>query len=345
MDKILAKHLADAFLLLKSDVEDSVIEDTDIINYDTYEVKENKYYLKINKNIVVSEAIGYWKDKPVINYNNGKYVLLETAQNIVKINKLGLGDHNINSTPEINKEKEEKKITQNLLNSISSIIKNNKPEINKSQEVSVPVVKKEKIVKKPINRETTNKETSIDKPISQYTELLKKSENNSEQLPFVKNTIEDDFFALLDKNRDDVRVKKFFNYHTELAKKELFAINEKFAQQQMSRAMESGGGTNALQLANGGTISGDLIIDGNLTVTGGFDTGQNLTKKVFKIGNGTDTDYVINHTLGTKDVVVNVYDNNDEIVLASVKNISVNETLISFSSVINNEDIKVVIIG
>ena len=345
MDKILAKHLADAFLLLKSNVEESVIEDTDIISYDTYEVKDNLYHLKINKNTIISEGIGYWKDKPVINYNSGKYVLLETSQNIVKINKLGLSDNNINSTPEINKEKEEKKITQNLLNSISSIIKNNKPEINKSQEVYVPQIKKEKNVKKPINRETPIKEPAIDKPVSQYTELLKKSENNSEQIPFNKTTVEEDFFSLLDNNRDDPRVKKFFNYHTELAKKELFAINEKFAQQNMSRAMESGGGTNALQLANGGTITGDLVIDGNLTVTGGFDTGQNLTKKVFKIGNGNDKDYVINHSLGTKDVLVNVYDINDEIVLASVKNISSNETLISFSCVINTEEIKVIIIG
>ena len=345
MDNILAKHRADEFLLLNNNMKDHTSEDNDIIQYDSYEVKENVYHLKINKKIIISETLGYWKDKPIINYNNKKYVLLENGQNIIKINKLGSADNSINKDPEFNKEKAERKITHNLINSIASIIKNNKPEIDKKPaliNVDKPV---DKIVKTPVIPTQVDKKIVKKDPVNQYTELLKKSENASDQLPIVKKTVEEDFFSVLDKNRDDPRIKKFFNYHQELAKKEIFAITEKFTQQQMSRAMESGGGTNAMQFANGGTMQGDLSIQGDINITGNINGPNFLIKKVFTIGNNTDTDYVIIHAIGSKDVVVTVYDENDEMVLASIKNISSNETLVSFSVTIPTDSMRVVIVG
>ena len=65
-------------------------------------------------------------------------------------------------------------------------------------------------------------------------------------------------------------------------------------------------------------------------------------KLVFIIGNDTDTDYVVDHNFNTKDLIITMYDSNDEIVLAGAKNINVNQTLITFSEP-PVENIKVVI--
>ena len=292
MDNILAKHLADAFLLLKK--EPTVNQD--IIEYGNFEIFDNKYHLEINKNTIVSERVGYWKDKPVLLFNNYKYVLLENSHNIIKIDKLGLDDNSINNRPEINKEQEEKKITDNLINSISNIIKNNKPVIDKT-----PVIVKSSVITKPIqkpevfikNRETVApKAEPITPPpvVAPYVELLKKSENVSQQIPQTVSTVEDDFFSLLEKHKDDKRITKFFNYHSELAKKELFAITEKFNKQQKIISSEGGGGTNAMQFAKGGIMGGDLTIEGNVSITGILTGGGILNKKIFTIGNNIDNE-------------------------------------------------------
>jgi hypothetical protein len=87
-------------------------------------------------------------------------------------------------------------------------------------------------------------------------------------------------------------------------------------------------------------MEGDLTITNNLSVLGNI-YGILNNKRVFNIGNNIDTDYVLDHNFNTKDLVISVYDSNDEIVLASVKNINLNQTLVSFNEPIEN--IKVVI--
>lgn len=302
MDSVLTKHLASAFLLPKKENVILANENDNYLKYHSCKLIDNQYYIKLDNDVVVSENKGYWKNKPIIEYNNNKYILLENSNSLVNLDNVGNDNKDITIKPK-------------------EIIKEKNP----------PVKKKEpKLISIPLNKPST----------ASYITTKATNEDREEK----KETVNSNILETLDKHKDDPRVKNFFNYHTELAKKEIFAITEKFAQQQMSRAMESGGGTNAVQYANGGTMNGDLIIDGNLTVTGSI-TNSGLAKKTFLIGNNSDTEFTVTHNLGTKDLSVTLYDNTDEIVLASVKNISSNETKITFNIIIPINGIKVVIIG
>ena len=116
--------------------------------------------------------------------------------------------------------------------------------------------------------------------------------------------------------------------------------------------MEGGGGTNAVQYSNGGSMNGKLIINDDLEVTGtiygtvdGGGGGGVVDKKTFLIGDGVNSEFVLNHSLNTYDVIVQIYDNlTKEAVNAFIKNISPNETLINFSRIIGVDSYRVVII-
>jgi hypothetical protein len=199
-------------------------------------------------------------------------------------------------------------------------------------------------------------EPKEDSVISSYIKGLKTADNHKDEIPkvdpnvaeYIKSdkpkTIEDEIFSIFDSKKDDPRIKRFFSYFADQTKKEVHEINEKYSQQYFAKILETsgGGGTSnsAVDYAKGGTMEGDLTITNNLSVLGNI-YGILNNKRVFNIGNNVDTDYVLDHNFGTKDLVISVYDVNDEIVLASVKNINTNQTLISFSEPIEN--IKVVI--
>lgn len=150
-----------------------------------------------------------------------------------------------------------------------------------------------------------------------YVKTIKDSESSAPE------PVNDDnaFFKFLDKHKDDSRVKNFFNYHSETMKKELFSITEKFSKAHKLWLAESGGG-------------------------GGGYNSSSSSKVVKTIGNGIDTDYVIEHGLQTKDLVITVYDTfTDEIVICSAKNISPDTTLISFQDPLPENSLRVVIIA
>lgn len=319
MDQILQKHLLNKILFSGSDsAEINNIHD-DIIYYNSYKRVDNSFYIKINEDVLISEGIGCWKNKPVLSYKNKKYVLLENSKSIVNIKNFGV--EKLDPLPKPIEVKKEEIV-------IPKKVEEKKPSEPEKKVQSV-------IVKTP--EQEKKKESDYVSGLKAQDESPKETVTKSSEDP------EELFFSILDKKRDDPRIKKFFNYHSDLAKKELFAITEKFTREQMSRAMESGGGTNSVQYSNGGSMHGDLIIDGNLTVTGTSNIGT--TKKVFYIGNGTDNEYLLVHSLNTKDIFVTMYDSNDEMVIGNVKNISLNETKVSFANPIDTNSIKVVVIG
>lgn len=279
--------------------------DKNNIAFSSYKIIDEKFYIKAYNQVIVSKVKGYWNNKPVITVNGERYALLEGSKSLVNLNSIGV----TTLTPEPLKEE---------------------VEANQDNETV-------KEIKSP--NSTPGSSTTRG-----YLPKQKASESS------VSTTSEEDkFFKTLEQFKDDPRLKQIFNYHAELAKKEIFQITEKFTQQQMARAMESGGGTNAVQYANGGTMKGNLVIDGNLSVVGKINEGtanNDVTaKKIFLIGDNTSKEYTVTHGLDTKDVLVALYDTNDEQVFASVKNISLNETKITFSVPITTNSIKVVIIG
>jgi hypothetical protein len=99
MDKILEKHLANALVLVKSDLNIS-IPDENIIPYDTCILEDNKYEIKTEFDIIKSDIVGYWKDKPIISYNRTKYAILENSNTIVKLKSLNVTDDKIRNEPE-----------------------------------------------------------------------------------------------------------------------------------------------------------------------------------------------------------------------------------------------------
>ena len=405
MDDIPAIHPTSTLLLSKKEEKTKMFNIDTIIPYYSYKTIDNLFYIKIDGDTIVSENKGYWKDKPILEYNNNKYVLLEASSNIVRIDNLGITPESV--TPHVmDTKRKEEQISNNLLKSIRDIITTSKPLVKQKEK---PIVKKQKFVKNvstpseleikavldtnPVSNLTAMKDVmepldsnlpqefeqelkpeipspekivkSVDEilpketngnhsVISAYVNTLKRSDQQTKKEPksdtntinYIDNskpkTIEEELFTLLDIKKDDPRIKRLFSHYTEQTKKEVHEINEKYSKQYLAKFLEnSGGGTNAVQYANGGTMDGDLTITSNLSVFGTV-YGNIDNKRVFNIGNSVDTDYVLNHDFNTKDLVVSVYDENDEIVLTSIKNINLNQTLITFTSPVLN--IKVVII-
>lgn len=328
MDQILAKHLANIFLLPKEEKTLDYITDS-FIPYHSYKKIDNQFYIKLENDTIISESKELWNNKPIIYFNQEKYVLLENSKSIVKLDTLNnSGEISFVTKPIVKVEKPKDDFIQ---------IKPPEEKIEKTKEEKSKEEKEEpRLISIPLNTKNST---------ATYIDDIKKTDESSEEKT---NTSKDtDIISTLIKYKDDPRVKSFFNYHSELAKKEIFSITEKFSQLQMARAMESGGGTNAVQFANGGSMNGDLLVDGNITFTGnisGNGIGGGITKKIFNIGNGIDTEYILVHSLGTKNVLVSVYDENDEMVQASIKNISLNETKVSFSMPISSNAIKVIIV-
>lgn len=366
MDKILEKHLANALVLVKSDLNIS-IPDENIIPYDTCILEDNKYEIKTEFDIIKSDIVGYWKDKPIISYNRTKYAILENSNTIVKLKSLNVTDDKIRSEPE-----KVKNIISLFPNRNLIVNRVRKPELLPVK-VEPPVVLPNPIPA-PLPKPEVKPEPNPDVVANQVTDLLpkKEKENNSVISAYVNTlkktdqqtkepevkpstaeyietnkpkSIEEELFSLLDSKKDDPRIKRLFSYYSDQTKKEVHEINEKYSKQYLAKILETsgGGGTSnsAVDYSKGGIIEGDLTINANLSVVGGTIYGNLDNKRVFNIGNATDTDYVIDHNLNTKDLVISLYDSEDEMVLASVKNINLNQTLISFSMPVTN--IKVVI--
>lgn len=362
MDKILEKHLASALVLAKSDLNIS-IPDENIISYESCTLEENIYKVTTEYDTFTSEIIGYWKDKPIISYNRTKYAVLENSNTIIKLKSLNVGDDKIKKEPEdVPKNIVPIFPDKNLVPKQPSRLKS-KPVITtppvvmpKPEPLAVtePVVVKQEVntpdpqnIAKQLDELLPKKDTPSNSTISSYVNTLKKSDEHKEDKPEEKvdtasyiqsdkpKSVEDELFTLFDTKKDDPRFKRFFGHYSDQNKKEVHEINEKYAKQYMAKILETsgGGGTSnsAVDYSKGGIITGDLTITNNLSVLGNL-YAQIDNKRVFNIGNNTDTNYILDHNFNTKDLIITMYDSNDELVLAGAKNINLNQTLITFSA-------------
>lgn len=339
MDDILAKHLAKN-LLFKENKNSVIQKQNKKRDFYNYKLIEGKYYINAESGIFVSEKIGIWKNKDVVSVNGNKFVVMESSNTMIPLNHLSKEEFESNFVSSENIKKRSPDVNSN-----STFLQTSKKE--KTSKTSQTEVTPTKELPKVIQRKKAPEEIST----KQYIKDIKTSTNSKN----VEEDAEEDaetksFFDLLEKKKDDPRVKKFFNYHADAMKKEFTQIIEKVKTSQFARAMESGGGTNAVQYANGGTMNGNLtvteqIIGDIVTDTSGR---QLVYKKTFNIiGNGTDDEFTFTHNFNTKDILINVYDsNNYALVTISSINIDNNNTKISFPNILNvGENYRVILMA
>lgn len=177
----------------------------------------------------------------------------------------------------------------------------------------------------------------------------------------IKQHIESAILQMLSNDKSD-NFTKFFDLYTEGFKRDMIKYTEKISRRETYRVMESGGGTNAAQYANGGTMDGNLVVTGevnashlagtlslsslqqdgatdgqvlgwNNTLGHWIPTSSNSKVSTF-VGDGASSSFVIAHNRGTKLLIHQMYDATTfEVVTPSIQNIDNNNTKIEFSFV------------
>jgi len=284
----------------------------DEIYFDVFEIKTKQYQIikekKEEKNGLPVVELDVTVDNVV--FKNVKFQL--TKENVVKINQNTLNRRNASI----------------IENKIPLINKNNKPALIKEQNLS----------KKP-----------IEKPVKEELKKIIQKESKTGLIKqLIKENTEELFRELLLTDNGDKQIQKFFEGYTNSFKKSFVEMAEKIARRESLRFSESGGGSNAVQYANGGTMDGDLTVTQTIVAESITDTkGRQLVSKlVFNImGNNTTRTYTLNHNLDTKNIIINVYDiNTDELVFVSCKNIDNNNTTIQFpNNLISGENYRVIL--
>jgi hypothetical protein len=229
------------------------------------------------------------------------------------------------------------KINQNSLNRRnSSIIENKIPLIDKNNKQSL--IKEQLLTNKPV-------ENSVK---TELKKLIQKESKSGLIKKLIKENTEELFHELLLNDSSDKKIQKFFEGYTNNFKKSFIEIAEKIAKREGLRSMESGGGTNAVQYANGGTMDGNLTVTQTILASTITDNqGRQLVSKLTFdiIGNGVTRTYTLNHNLNTKTILINIYDaTTDELVFVSSKNIDLNNTTIQFpNNLLTHENYRVII--
>ena len=230
---------------------------------------------------------------------------------------------------------------------------------NKTQ-ILKPVIKKpKKVTNSTILEKTKNKEKHksilveqnlIEKAKADFLQNIKSEVLNQIKseiregviLDLIKNNLQNNFNSVIDESSNKNKLHQILEKFNNSFRKEYVDLAEKISKREALRYTESGGGTNAVQYKNGGTIDGELIINGNLIVNN-----QNYIKKaIFDIGDGVNQLFTFTHNLNTKNILVNVQDNNtNEIVIPYVKILDENSLMIEFSFIPNINDYKLIILG
>lgn len=279
--------------------------------FDVFEIKTNSFEF-------VKEKKGDWNGNPIFEldvlldnvlYKNCKFAIIKDAQT---------------------------SINPSLLDPSKISIKTEKVE-------KIPYTNKTRLIKE----ETfVPKTPEPPKDIKKELESFIKEESSN---GFIKEIIKTQFHSLLEDNPNDSKVTKFFNMYTEGFKKSFIEISEKIARREGLRAMESGGGTNSVQYADGGIMRGNLTIIGNLSAVnlqGNITSSGTVNKATFVIGDNINSNYILSHNFDNLNVIVQVYDNStNEVVYPFIKNDDTNNTRISFPNVIGLNSYRVIILS
>lgn len=303
-DPILEKHLTKIFVD-NEEISKNIKAAADLKkkNEEILKAFSSIIETKINEPIVIEQEYELNLDK-IIEEDKVEEILIPE---IADVNK------NI-SVPE-----KEKNLRPSVIDAYKTVIQVPPPTLE--PEVLNPI---EDIVLDPIDEPII--EPQLDQPKTMqdvYVKSIKDSEVESRISD--QEASDNDFFSFLERNKDNPKLKNFFNLHSESMKKEILKISENFTKEKMLIASESGGGS------------------GNVNITNEI---QDRGKFVGLIGNGIDTEYIVVHNIGTKNSVITLYDAaTDELVISGATHLNENETKFSFSEAIGIDSIRVVIIS
>lgn len=219
-----------------------------------------------------------------------------------------------------------------------NLVKINQNSLNRKDSVLLEQKKEQK----PKVAKAVVKESFIAPKVDLVKNYLQKESKKGVIKDLIKESTKETFKELLLDEPNDKEVYRFFeNYNSGFYRK-FIETAEKIAKREALRAMESGGGNNAVQFSNGGKMGGDLTVTG--TIYG--EVYGALKRKVFNVGDGLNRYFKVDHYFNNYNIIINVYDNTtNEQVFPYIQNISPNETTVGFSDTVSLNAFRVVIIG
>ena len=248
------------------------------------------------------------------------------------------------------------KINPNLLDYTKVVVYENKNKIKspvrlienpQKKPKSLPVIEEQKTLKpKPIIVEQSliekTKTIFFDSIKAEVLEELKREVKAGIISDLIKENLQSNFDSVITDNGNKNKLQRILENFNNSFRKEYIDLAEKVSKREALRYAESGGGTNATQYANGGTINGDLNINGNLIVN----DQMYIKKVIFDVGDSLQQSFVFTHNLNTKNILVNVQDTaTNEIVIPYIKLIDENSLLIEFSFIPDENSYRLIIFG
>lgn len=228
--------------------------------------------------------------------------------------------------------------------------KNNKPKQDKkpvTPSKKVKIIKEKVIVKEqPIIQEQTlvnkTKKEFLESVRSDIIEDLKNEIKAGIISDLIRDNVQSNFENVITNEGNKSVLDKIFENHETKLRREYIELAQKIAKREAMRYSESGGGSNATQYANGGSIEGELNITGNLIVN----DQQFIKRVIFNVGDGVQQSFTFTHDLNSKDILVNVQDTTtNELVIPYIKLIDDNTITIEFTFIPDINNYKLIIFG
>jgi hypothetical protein len=220
--------------------------------FDVFEIHSNGIEL-------LKEKKGDFNGNPIIEldlnlenqiYRNVRFVL--GKHDGVRINTKLLDHSNV-----MQYEETSKKVSQPKKKLITENVKP-KP-IHKSKPIiSNPIIQEKNLIKE-------SKQEFYNSIRQELIEEIKKEVRHGIISDLMKSNIKDNFDSFLKEDSNQSELSTLFREENEKFRKELLDVTQKIARREGMRFAESGGGTNAVQYSNGGTMNGDLIVNGSLS--------------------------------------------------------------------------------
>lgn len=156
----------------------------------------------------------------------------------------------------------------------NKLFKNVEFVLDKKQKSAINYERYGVVAKKVIKEDVITTPQQVATPPSTKTPSLSNAIAAGVSEDKVKEYVEQTILKYLTDQEPKEQFAKFFDVYTEAFKRDIVKQTEKISRREMLRAMESGGGTNAVNFSNGGTIQGDLTVTGSVIVSSLTSTGD-----------------------------------------------------------------------